>query len=38
METTKGPQMDWAPNNGLPNRYKLSKQICIMLFDTVYTK
>ena len=32
---TKGPVMDWSPDNGLPNRYKLWKQKCILLFETL---
>ena len=32
---TKGPVMDWILDNGLPNTYKLWKQKCILLFETL---
>ena len=35
---TKGPVMDRSPDNGLPNRYKLWKQKCILLFETTLSK
>ena len=37
MELTKsGPDLDWTPDNGLPQRYKLWwQQKCNLLFDTV---
>ena len=38
MDTTKGPQMDWTPDNGIQNRYKLWKQKFILLFDTVLSE
>ena len=32
---TKGPGMDWNPDNGLPNRYELWKRECTLLFETL---
>ena len=33
--STKGPSMDWSPDSNLPNRYKLWKQKCNLIFDTI---
>ena len=33
--STKGPSMDWSHDSNLSNRYKLWKQKCNLIFDTI---